>query len=401
MENKLLKNKYLLAAFAMYLAYFVHGMGGIIIAQNKTALMAQWATDAAGIGMVISSLGLGRFIVLFISGKLSDKYGRKPFVLLGIVTYIAFFIGILMSPSVKIAFICGLLAGMANSFLDAGTYPALMECFPKAQGSASVMLKAFISGGSSLLPIIISFLVANNMYYGYSFIFCVVVLAICGLIILKAPFPAFQAVKIEVTEEKVEVKDAPKSNMWIEGIALIIIGFTATTTFQIIASWLPSYAEGAAGMTESSANMLVSLYSTGSLLSVFITSTLVAKWVKQVRFVFVYPLISLAMLVILYMFPSVLVCKIAAFVIGFTAAGGVLQLALTSMAELFPVNKGTITGLVYSASSISSFIIPSICGVLAAKNVSNIILLDIGITAVGVILALVVNFRYNKVMKKA
>ena len=147
--------------------------------------------------------------------------------------------------------------------------------------------------------------------------------------------------------------------------------------------------------------MLVSLYSTGSLLSVFITSTLVAKWVKQVRFVFVYPLISLVMLVILYMFPSVLVCKIAAFVIGFTAAGGVLQLALTSMAELFPVNKGTITGLVYSASSISSFIIPSICGVLAAKNVSNIILLDIGITAVGVILALVVNFRYNKVMKKA
>lgn len=401
MENKLLRNKYLLAAFAMYLAYFVHGMGGIIIAQNKTALMAQWATDAAGIGMVISSLGLGRFIVLFISGKLSDKYGRKPFVFLGIVTYIAFFIGILMSPSVKIAFICGLLAGMANSFLDAGTYPALMECFPKAQGSASVMLKAFISGGSSLLPIIISFLVANNMYYGYSFIFCIVVLAICGLIILKAPFPAFQTVKIEVTEEKVEVKDAPKSNMWIEGIALIIIGFTATTTFQIIASWLPSYAEGAAGMTESSANMLVSLYSTGSLLSVFITSTLVAKWVKQVRFVFVYPLISLVMLVILYMFPSVLVCKIAAFVIGFTAAGGVLQLALTSMAELFPVNKGTITGLVYSASSISSFIIPSICGVLAAKNVSNIILLDIGITAVGVILALVVNFRYNKVMKKA
>lgn len=401
MENKLLKNKYLLAAFAMYLAYFVHGMGGIIIAQNKTALMAQWATDAAGIGMVISSLGLGRFIVLFISGKLSDKYGRKPFVLLGIVTYIAFFVGILMSPSVKIAFICGLLAGMANSFLDAGTYPALMECFPKAQGSASVMLKAFISGGSSLLPIILSFLVANNMYYGYSFIFCIVVLVICGLIILRAPFPVFQAVKAEEAEEKVEVKDAPKSKMWIEGIALIIIGFTATTTFQIIASWLPSYAEGAAGMNESSANMLVSLYSTGSLLSVFITSTLVAKWIKQVRFVFVYPLISLAMLVILYMFPSVLVCKIAAFVIGFTAAGGVLQLALTSMAELFPVNKGTITGLVYSASSISAFVIPSICGILAAKNVSNIILLDIGITTVGVILALVVNFRYNKVMKKA
>lgn len=163
MEKKLLKNKYLLAALVMYLAYFVHGMGGIIIAQNKTALMAQWATDAAGIGAVISALGLGRFIVLFISGKLSDKFGRKPFVILGLVTYMTFFVGILFSPNVTIAFIFGLLAGMANSFLDAGTYPALMECFPKAQGSASVMLKVFISGGSTLLPMIISFLTVNGL----------------------------------------------------------------------------------------------------------------------------------------------------------------------------------------------------------------------------------------------
>ncbi|QEH67966.1 MFS transporter [Cellulosilyticum sp. ST5] len=401
MEKNIFKNKYLLTALAMYLVYFVHGMGGIILAQNKTALMAQWATDAAGIGMVISALGLGRFIVLFISGKLSDKYGRKPFILIGIVTYITFFVGILFSKNVTVAFIFGLLAGMANSFLDAGTYPALMECFEEAQGSASVMIKAFISGGSSLLPIIISFLIANNMYYGYSFFFCIAVLVLCGLVLLKVPFPAFKAVEAEGAKEVVEIKDVPKSNMWIEGIALIVIGFTATSTFQIIASWLPTYAQGAAGMQEASANMLISLYSTGSLLSVFVTSALVAKWIKQVRFVFVYPLISLIMLVILWMFPSVLVCKIAAVVIGFTAAGGVLQLALTSMAELFPVNKGTITGLVYSASSISSFIIPAVCGKLADINVGHIILLDIVITAVGVILALVVNFRYNRVMKKA
>lgn len=401
MEKKLLKNKYLLAALAMYLAYFVHGMGGIIIAQNKTALMAQWATDAAGIGAVISALGLGRFIVLFISGKLSDKFGRKPFVILGLVTYMTFFVGILFSPNVTIAFIFGLLAGMANSFLDAGTYPALMECFPKAQGSASVMLKAFISGGSTLLPMIISFLTVNGLYYGYSLIFCIVVLVVCLILTLKAEYPDFKPVEEADTKTEIVEVDAPKSNMWIEGIALIVIGFTATTTFQIIASWLPTYAEAAAGMDEASANMLVSLYSSGSLFSVFITSTLVAKWIKQVRFVFVYPLISLAMLVILLMFPSVAVCKMAAFVIGFTAAGGVLQLSLTTMAELFPVNKGTITGLVYSASSMSSFIIPTIAGKLATINASYIIVLDIVITAIGVLLALLVNFRYNKLMKKA
>lgn len=46
------------------------------------------------------------------------------------------------------------------------------------------------------------------------------------------------------------------------------------------------------------------------------------------------------MLTILWMFPSTKTCIIAAFVIGFSATGGVLQLALTSMSELFPTSKG-------------------------------------------------------------
>ena len=89
--------------------------------------------------MVISSLGIGRLIVLLISGYLSDKLGRKPFVILGAVTYILFFVGIVASSSVVIAYICGIIAGMANSFLDSGTYAVLMEMFPTKKGTLTLL----------------------------------------------------------------------------------------------------------------------------------------------------------------------------------------------------------------------------------------------------------------------
>ena len=398
MQNTLTKNKYMPTALAMYINYFIHGMGAIILAQNIDFLMEQLNTNKAGVSYVISALGLGRLIVLFVSGVLSDKYGRKPFVLLGMGTYVLFMGGILISTNVTMAFFFALLAGMANSFMDAGTYPALTECFPKASGSANVAIKAFISAGQFILPWIISFLIANNLYYGWSFIFCIVVFVINGLFIFKLKFPEFKPVeKTEATTEKVESN--VKANFWIEGICLILIGFTATATFQVIANWLPSFAREVAGVEQTVSLKLISIYSTGSIVSVFITSILVAKWIKQVRFTFVYPLISLIMLIILWMFPSTITCIIAAFVIGFSAAGGVLQLALTSMSELFPSSKGKITGIVFTSSSLAATIVPSITGILADINLSHVILFDIGITALGVVLALIVNIRYNIVKK--
>ena len=260
-------------------------MGAIILSQNMDALMQQFNTDRAGVSYVISGLGIGRLLVLFVSGALSDKFGRKPFVLLGIVTYMIFLGGILVAPNVSVALILAILAGMANSFMDSGTYPALMEAFPESSGSANIIIKAFIAAGQFVLPFIISFLIANDLWYGYSFLFCMAIFVINGLFLLKLQFPAHKVEKAEVKEESVSESNEPKSNFWIEGIALILIGFTATATFYIIQNYLPTYGQEVAGMEKSAALKLISLYSAGSFTAVVVTSILVAKWIKQVRFV--------------------------------------------------------------------------------------------------------------------
>lgn len=407
MDNIITKKRYYPTALVLYLNYLFDGMQNIILAQCMAPLMLQLGTNKAGVAYVISGLGIGKIAVLLIAGVLSDKYGRRLFVNLGIGVFIIFFVGILCSKSVIVAFIFAIIGGMANSFLDAGTYPALMDAFPESAGTANILIKAFIAAGQFILPLMVGYLLSHNLYFGYSFIFCIIGYVILGLLMFKLPFADEYKKrnklydKNQCDKENTSVEKTnhfiSKPRFSIEGITLIAIGFTCTTTFYLISVWLPTYGQEVVGMSKTASLALVSYYSIGSLISVFITAYLVKSLIKPVTVLFVYPLISLIFLLILWLIPSTTTCIICGFMIGFAAAGGVLQLTITTMAQFFPGGKGKATGMVNTACSAAFFIIPVATGIISKTSISNIILLNIVITGIGVLLAIIVNIRHHKV----
>lgn len=384
---------------SLYLNYFVHGIGVLILAQNMDSLAARWGS-LADVMSVIGMLGIGRLIVLFVSGKLSDKYGRKPFVLLGMITYIAFFLGILVSPTTAVACIFGILAGIANSFLDAGTYPALIESYPESASTVTVLLKAFISAGQFLLPLFIGVLVMMNAWYGWSFIVAAVILALNFVIMLKMGFPAMNQVgnndKNDASEAPVE---APKSKWYLEGICFVLYGYISQATFYLISQWLTKYGVAVAQMPDLAARSLMSYYSIGSLACVFFTAFITKKGVRPITLLVVYTLISTLAIGGLYYYPSASLAPILSAVVGFSAAGGVMQLGLVMMTEMFPKGKGTMTGIFYTTGSIASFTIPVVTGYMADSSINSIMGLDAAIALAGFIVACIIYVRYNSVMK--
>lgn len=392
------KKIFYITAFCIYVNYFIHGMGASILSQNTNSLQKLWNTDAAAILYVVSALGIGRLIALPVSGYMSDKFGRRPTILTGIIIYILFFGGILVAPNAQVGFIVALLAGIANSFLDSGCIPAVMEILTESTGLASILTKLFISGGQYLLPVIIGFLIGNNMYFGYSFIFCIVVLLINGLVLLKLPFPQAPG-KVESTEEN-SVEEKIKANFLIEGIALIIIGFTSTATFQIFLNVNKSFGTDVVKMSETAAGKIQANYALGSICAVVLTALLVKKLIKPARFLIIYPAISVATLVAMFVLRNEAISLIGGFLVGFSAAGGVLQLAVSTMSDLFPVSKGKITSMVMMASSIATFSVTAIAGVITKTMGTEYTLLLAGIVAaLGVLLGILVNIRYNKLEK--
>lgn len=389
-----MKNKYLPTAIGLYINYIIHGMGVIIISQNQKALMGQWDTDLMGIAKVISMLGIGRLIAILISGRLSDKFGRKPFIYLGIVTYSLYFFGILYSKSVTTAMIFAVIAGVSNSFLDSGTYPALMESFPKKAGTANVLIKAFVQIGQFTLPIMLKIINTNQLWFGWSFIIPIIVFVLNGLFLLKRPFPDQDAKENQQAEiQAVKFKSQPK--IAIEGVCFIIYGFISQATFYLISQFIGIYGEEVAQMTTDNANLLISYYSTGSLICVAVTAVLATK-VRPVYLVTLYTLVSFVTILIMWLFPTPLVMMIGAALVGFFAAGGVMQLGLTVMGELFPAGKGTITGIFYTFGSIASFLIPIIAAAIAKNNVRSIMLFDTIIAGIGFLLAVIIFIRYRK-----
>ncbi|MGX7107428.1 MFS transporter [Hutsoniella sourekii] len=394
-------NRYLPTALSLYFNYIIHGIGVIIISQNQNVLMEQWNTDLQGVFSVIGWLGIGRLIAIVFSGPLSDKFGRKPFAYLGMLTYIAYFLGLVYSRSVFMASAFALIAGLANSFLDSGTYPALMESFPKNAGTANVLIKAFVQIGQFILPLIIGIITTNNMWFGWSFVIAAIALVVNMLVMWRLPFPdGKDGTEEVVAEEEPETLIHYKSETkwYIEGIAFVIYGFISQATFYLISQSLNTYGEMVAGMSTNAANSLMQFYSIGSLICVAVTAVVATK-IRSVNLVLGYTFMSLLAALLMYFIPTPAMLRIGAALIGFFAAGGVMQLGLTVMGEMFPQGKGTVTSIFYTFGSIASYAIPNITSRLINNfGGQSIMLFEVSIAAIGFVIAVIIFIRYHQVI---
>ncbi|MCX2643956.1 MFS transporter, partial [Klebsiella pneumoniae] len=93
------KNKYIPPAAGLHLHYPIHGMGVLVITLNMAHLQEQWGTDKDRVSIVISSLAIGKLATI-VTGFLSDRFGRKPFIYLGILSYLVFFVGIRLTKNI-------------------------------------------------------------------------------------------------------------------------------------------------------------------------------------------------------------------------------------------------------------------------------------------------------------
>ena len=391
-----MNKKYLPTVLILYLNYFIHGIGCSILSQQvvKETLVKQWGiNDVMTVTAIAAALGLGRLISLPFAGPLSDKLGRKASVLIGVTSYVIFFMGIAFSPNVQVAYVAAVLGGIANSFLDTATYPAVTEIINKYTGIATMGIKLFISISQLLMPFFLGVVAGTSMSYLTLAIVAGIAIAVLGVLAIFAPFPT----TVKSGKSESFISSLKNANFSLESIALILIGFTSTATFQLWLNCAQTFGKEVAGIPSESVSVMQTYYSAGTLVALFVTSILITKF-KQVRFLVIYPAISVVMLILVYIIKSPMICYIGAFVIGYSAAGGVLQMATATVNDLFANIKGTITSLVMIASSLCNY---TILSAAAKMTATSVIVMNIVITVIGVLLAIFVNMRYGTLLKKA
>ena len=204
----------------------------------------------------------------------------------------------------------------------------------------------------------------SGLWYGWAFIVPGAILIVLSLFIIKCRFPGTSgsgAAGADVPQMRAKPK------MMLEGLVAVVFGVCAFSTFYVVAVWMPRYAAAFGGMTEAESLTTISYYSIGSLVCVFAFAYLLKSKVRSVWAMTLNGLIACVASAVLYLYPSPFVCTAGAFLIGFSAAGGILQLGVAVMAEFFPDSKAKVTSVYMMMGGLANFVIPLATGYLSTS----------------------------------
>lgn len=388
--------KFYVTAFALYFAYFILGIASSIMGQYKTEFAKAWGAttlsngtiDVSMVVSVIAAYGLGRLIAYPFAGPVSDKIGRRVSGFIGIALYAAFFFGMISVHSMWMAYAVGIMNGIANSFLDTCVSPSVMEIFPKSASIANLFTKFAITVAQFVLPFVIGLVASAQLSYKVIFIGCGILMVIDAILVLILPFP--KQAKTEKTDAKATTTK-PQHHFSAASIASILIGFTSSATFMI---WLNCNQELGLSYGIKNPSTLQSFYAVGATVAVLLTAQFIHMGLKETTVLVLYPSISIIMLLLCYFIQTPVILYIGSFVIGYAAAGGVLQLATSTTIGFFPDAKGLATSLVMIASSVANYAVLSLAAYITKATGASaprmIILMNVVITLIGVGLALIV-----------
>ena len=208
--------KYLPSVVILYLNYFIHGIGCSLLSQQvvKEMLAAQWGVgDVMTVTAVAAALGLGRLVSLPFAGPLSDKLERRISVLIGAASYVIFFIGIAFSPNIQVAYVAAVLGGIANSFLDTATYPAVTEIIYKFTGIATMGIKFFISIAQLLMPFFLGVAAGTSLSYAALPVADGIAIGILGVLAIFAPMLAGSFCQCEIRKSFSEDRTIKKRSL--------------------------------------------------------------------------------------------------------------------------------------------------------------------------------------------
>ena len=237
-----------------------------------------------------------------------------------------------------------------------------MEIFKEKGTIANIFTKLSISIAQFLLPFAIGFVAAREL-----------------------PFPPFEKV-VKGQGKRERMRFTP------DDIVLICLGFTTSTTFML---WMTCNQELGRLYGLADPSKIQSFYSVGIVLALFVSAALLKRKVEPAKILVAYPTVAFLALAVIYFVQKPAMCLAGGFLLGFFAAGGVLQLVTAVANEMFPKNRGVITSIVMISSSLANYIVISVAGVLTRVGGANgprlVVLFNMAVTLLGIVLALCLN----------
>jgi MFS family permease len=106
---------------------------------------------ASMLGLVMSTYGVAMVAGEFGLGHLSDRLGRKPIIVIGLVCFAAQFIGLAFTRNYAVIAASFVVAGLGNALFDPALNAAILDIAPAEHQARALGLKSTASSLGSIL----------------------------------------------------------------------------------------------------------------------------------------------------------------------------------------------------------------------------------------------------------
>lgn len=414
--------KYMFAIATIYMCYLTHGVQAIIFSQNQVNFYTQWgytdaAAGAAAVSLAITWTGVGKFVSVWIGGEISDRIGRKLPAVLGAVLYVISFVIMLVTDNATVACVAGFLSGVATSgFWDGALYPAIAEANPRYSASTTIGIKAVISVAGIIYPL---FAAMNSGDSWHINIWIPIVMSIiCVVLAAITPFVYDDERKRQVDGGESSAKNAAEAEIQAAKDAMLqkptamvnfvtlFFGFVIMFIMYGAQQYSKSFGINNLGLDPVGAAGLTSIYTAGSIIAVLFWAWMMGKlrW-TPIKVILIDAILSAAALgLVILALPLGLgagVVYVAIAILGFGAAGGMLQTGVTLRQMMCPGPRGRNVGMYYTFMGFASVFLPFIVSAMTgatgeASAVWIMMILLLAASILAILMAVYVIVQYKK-----
>jgi MFS family permease len=199
---------------------FIIGLTGIVIRPLIPIVSEDINVGLDMIGILLSTISLGFFISGISTGYLSDRYGTKLTIYLGLMVLIVSSLGFSLAYTFFILIISGLLMGIGRGSLMAAINSHMANIYPEKREANLLRLSYFFCLGSAIGTIVVSIMLFLKLNWRIAFIIFFFIYLLFTLYFLRKKAMKY---KINLGEEQIENFNKEKIKNFKNNLGNIIL----------------------------------------------------------------------------------------------------------------------------------------------------------------------------------